>query len=179
MSQQDFVLTLHAEGQSTTEIHRHLVQVFGELAIAYSTVSRTIRALRWAAPDEEARNLCGRPPNLTIDARIQQFLIDNPGRSIRQIATGTRIPASVVWHVLTARLEYVWRKCRPAPDTLSKAKRVERLQRSQVLLITCRGRTLLLGVLFRQAVTPGSFIALHIGSFGFLPMWRPLELRGS
>jgi hypothetical protein len=29
-----------------------------------------------------------------IDARIQEFLIDNPGRSICQIATETGIPAS-------------------------------------------------------------------------------------
>jgi hypothetical protein len=59
-------------------------------------VSRTIRTLSLAAPDEEARDLGGQPPNLMIDARTQQFLVDNPGGSIRQIATGTGIPASTV-----------------------------------------------------------------------------------
>jgi hypothetical protein len=62
-----------------------IAQAFGELAIAYSPVSRTIKALSWARPDEEARDLGGGPPNLMIDARIQQFLIDYPGDSIREM----------------------------------------------------------------------------------------------
>jgi cytochrome c-type biogenesis protein CcmH/NrfF len=70
MSQQDLVLSLHAQGQSGTEIHHHLVQAFGELAIADSTVSRTIRILSWAMPDEETRDFGGRPSNLMIVARI-------------------------------------------------------------------------------------------------------------
>jgi histone-lysine N-methyltransferase SETMAR len=71
-----------------------------------------------------------------IDARIQQFLFDNPGGSIRQIASGTGIRASTVWHLLTTRLGYVWCKCRLVPHTLSKAASMERLERSQVILIT-------------------------------------------
>jgi hypothetical protein len=94
--------------------------------------------LSWATPDEEARDVGGRLPNLMIDARIQQFLIDNPGGSIHQIAAGTGIPASIDWHVLTIRLGYVWRKCRLVPHTFSEAQRMERLQRSQVLLVTLR-----------------------------------------
>jgi hypothetical protein len=71
MSQQDLVIPLHAQGQSATEIYKYLVQAFGELAIADSAVSITIRALSCATPDEEARDLGGRPPNLMIDAKIQ------------------------------------------------------------------------------------------------------------
>jgi hypothetical protein len=70
MSQQDLVLALHAQGHLTTEIHCYLVQVFGELAIAYSTISRTIRVLSWATSEEEAPDLGERPPNLMIGARI-------------------------------------------------------------------------------------------------------------
>jgi hypothetical protein len=116
----------------------HLVQAFGEFAIACSRVSRTIRALSWATPDEEARGLSGRPPSLIIDARICQFLIDSPSGSIRQIATGTGIPVLTVWHVRTTRLGYVSCKPRLRPYTLSEAQRMERLQGSQVLLSTLR-----------------------------------------
>jgi hypothetical protein len=93
-SQQDLVLALHAQGQSATEVHRHLVQAFGQLAIAYFTVSRTIKMLSWATPDEEVCDLGGQLPSLMIDVRIQQFFMDNPGGSIRKIATGTGILAS-------------------------------------------------------------------------------------
>jgi hypothetical protein len=96
MRQQDLVLALHAQGQSAAEIHRRLVQAFGELVIAYPTVSRNIRALSPATPDKEARDLGGRSPNFMIDARIQQFFVDNPGGSICQITTGTGIPVLTV-----------------------------------------------------------------------------------
>jgi hypothetical protein len=94
-----------------------------------------MRTLSSATPDEETYDLGGQPRNRMIDARIQQFLIDRPSGSIQRIATGTGIPTSTVWHALTTRLGYVWRKCRLVPHLLSKTKRKERFQRSQVLLI--------------------------------------------
>jgi hypothetical protein len=73
-----------------------------------------------------------------IDARNQQFVTDNPGGSIRQIATRTGIPAYTVWHVLMTRLGYVWRKGQLVPHTLSEAQCMGKFQRTQVLLITLR-----------------------------------------
>jgi hypothetical protein len=72
-------------------------------------------------PHEEAHNLGGRLPNLMIDAIIRQFLINNPGGSICQIATETGILALTFWYILTTSLGYVWRKCRLVPHTLSEA----------------------------------------------------------
>jgi hypothetical protein len=120
------------------EIHRHLVQAFGNLAIAAFTVSRDIRMLSWATPDEEARGLGGRASNFMINTRIQQIFMDNPGGSIRQIAIGTGIPTATVLHVLAANLGHIWRRYRLVPHTFSEAQRMERLQRSQMLLITLR-----------------------------------------
>jgi hypothetical protein len=58
-------------------------------------------------PDEEARDLGGPPPNLMIDTRIQQFLMDDPGDSVLQTATGKGIPASTVWDFLMICLAQV------------------------------------------------------------------------
>jgi hypothetical protein len=55
-----------------------------------------------------------------IDAMIQQFLIGNPGGSIRQITTGTGILAPTIWQVLITRLGRIWRKCRLVPRALSE-----------------------------------------------------------
>jgi hypothetical protein len=166
-SQQDLVLGLHAQGQWATEIHHHLVQAFGELAIAYSTVSITIRGLSLVTPDEEAHDLGGRPLKLMIDARIQQFLIDNPGGSIRQIATGTGIPALTVWHDLMTSLGHVCRKYRLVTHTLSEAQRIEKPNEVRCFLSLCAGRNRLLGVSFRQVTSAGPFATVHTG---FLPM---------
>jgi hypothetical protein len=43
MSQADAVRFLHGNGPPADVIHQHLVDVFGPMAIAYSTVTRTIR----------------------------------------------------------------------------------------------------------------------------------------
>jgi hypothetical protein len=96
MSQQDLVLVLHAQGKSTITIHQHLVEAFGELAISYAMVSRTIRSLSWNPIDDESQNFGGRPSNQLIDARIVQILDDNPGASVRETAHAASIPASTV-----------------------------------------------------------------------------------
>jgi hypothetical protein len=43
MSQKDLVLSLHKEGLMAKAIHERLVELFGLLAMPYSTITRTLR----------------------------------------------------------------------------------------------------------------------------------------
>jgi hypothetical protein len=112
VSQQDVVLTLHAQGNSVTEIHDHLVETIGGLAISNSAVCRSIRKLSWNPKDDEARDFGGQMPNQLIDARIAQILDDDPGASICEITHETGILSSILWSVRARQLGYAWRKRR-------------------------------------------------------------------
>jgi hypothetical protein len=63
ISQHDAVRFLHSESLPADIIHEHLVPVFGDQAIAYSTVTRTLKELNWTAaeiPKGEAAKLFDR-----------------------------------------------------------------------------------------------------------------------
>jgi hypothetical protein len=47
MTQEDLVLQLHEERMSAVVIHTRLVEIFGPLALAYSSVTRIARSARW------------------------------------------------------------------------------------------------------------------------------------
>jgi hypothetical protein len=74
MSQKDLVLSLREERLTAKQIYERLVEIFGLLAIAYSTVTKTIWKACWAPSDERPQNFGGRPPNLDHDAQILSVL---------------------------------------------------------------------------------------------------------
>jgi hypothetical protein len=53
MDQGSICLYLNRKGLSAKAIHNELVQVFGPDAIAYSTVTKTLRTSHWTAQNEE------------------------------------------------------------------------------------------------------------------------------
>jgi DNA recombination-dependent growth factor C len=177
MSQQELVLVLNAQGKSATTIHQHLVEAFGELAISYPTVSRTIRSLSCNPIDDESQNFGGRPLNQLTDARIRKILDDNPVASVREIVHAASIPASMVWYVLTTRLGYTWRKCRIVPHALSNIQRQQRRDRVSSFWSTCARRSAMPGAFCEQVTSPGSSITLHIRNSGCLRMWIPRKWR--
>jgi hypothetical protein len=79
------------------KVHRHLVQVFGELTMAYSTVTVTVSQFGWAVTKKDTRGFSGRPPSQAVGVRIRRVLDEIPGTSIHQIVNETEIPASTVW----------------------------------------------------------------------------------
>jgi hypothetical protein len=106
MSQADAVRFLHRNGLLVDLIHHHLVDVFGPMAMAYSTVTRTIREMSWTTPEPTHEILKGRPPNYSLDRSIQDLLNREPRSSVREIAEELQLPALTVFYVLTVRMGY-------------------------------------------------------------------------
>jgi hypothetical protein len=92
MSQADAVRFLHGNGLPADVVHHHLVDVFGPMAMAYSTVTRTMREMSWTTPEATQEILNGRPPNYSLDRSIQDLLNREPGSSVREIAQELRFP---------------------------------------------------------------------------------------
>jgi hypothetical protein len=115
MSQHDAVRFLNDQGLPADVIHDHLVELFGDKALAYSTVTRTLRQPSWTISELPK----GRPPNFSIDAAIFHVLNRDPTRSLRELAEELRLSVSTVFYVLTTRMGYCYRKCRLVPHALS------------------------------------------------------------
>jgi hypothetical protein len=94
MTQQDLVLQLHEEWISAVAIRTRLVEVFGLLAFAYSSVTRIVRSMSWT-DNCPARQ--GRPPNEIFDELILNALEEDPAASVRQIADRTKIATATVF----------------------------------------------------------------------------------
>jgi hypothetical protein len=130
MSQHDAVRFLSDQGLPANVIHEHLVEVFGDKALAYSTVTRTLRETSWTISELPK----GRPPNFSIDASIVGLLDRDPTRSLREIAEELRLSVSTIFYVLTTRMGYCHRKCRLVPHALSPQQKEDRLTKSRALL---------------------------------------------
>jgi transposase len=100
MNQKDLILSLHKESLTAKAIHERLVEIFGQLAMPYSTVTRTFKETCWTPFEERSQNFGGRPPNLDHDARILCVLEKNPNASIREIADEACISKSIIFDVL-------------------------------------------------------------------------------
>jgi hypothetical protein len=70
MSQKDLILSLYKEGVMAKAIHERLVEIFGPLAIPYSTVTRIFRKTCRTPFEQGSKNFGGRPPNLEHNAQI-------------------------------------------------------------------------------------------------------------
>jgi transposase len=136
MSQADAVRFLHANGLPADVIHEHLVEVFGPIAMAYSTVTRTIRQTSWTTPEANEEISRGRPPNFVLDRLIQRMLDREPEASVREIAQELQLSASTIFYVLTTRMGYRYRKCHVVPHLLTVKQKEDRVRQSVDLLGT-------------------------------------------
>jgi hypothetical protein len=130
MSQRDAVRFLHDEGLPADAIHQHLVEMFGEKAMAYSTITRTLRKMSWTGPEIQKE----KPPNFPIDATILLLLNCDPTASIRETAREARPPGSTLFYALTADMGYSYRRWRLVPHNLSARQRNDGLKQTQELL---------------------------------------------
>jgi hypothetical protein len=130
MSQEDEVRFLHEQGLPAGAIHQCLVDLFGDKAIGYSTITRTIRQLNWTAPETPK----GRPANFFIDSTILKVLNGDPTVSMRQITQEVNLSASTAFYVVTTRINYIYRRCRLVPHNLFKQQKIDRLRQSYKLL---------------------------------------------
>jgi hypothetical protein len=73
---------LHDQGLRAEVISQHLVDVFGDMALAHFTITRTLRQVSWATPEM----LKGRPANFSIDPVILCVLSRGPTASLGGIA---------------------------------------------------------------------------------------------
>jgi hypothetical protein len=85
VSQENAVRFLHDQ---------RLVDLFGDKAIWYSAVTRTIRQLSWTAPERPN----GRSVNISIDAAILKELNGDPTASVREITQETKLSASTIFY---------------------------------------------------------------------------------
>jgi hypothetical protein len=82
MSQEGAVRFLHDQGLPAAVIHQRLVDLVGDKAIWYSTVTPTIGQRSWTAPETPK----DRPANFSIDSAILKVLNGDPTASVRDIA---------------------------------------------------------------------------------------------
>jgi hypothetical protein len=102
MSQHDVIRFLYSQGLTADIIHQHLVEVFGEMIIAYSTITRIIRERSWTPKDIPK----GRPRHLSIDAAVLRLRDRDPAASLREIVEQAKLSVSIVHYVLTTRIDY-------------------------------------------------------------------------
>jgi hypothetical protein len=131
MTQEDLVLQLHEEGISAVAIHMRLFDVFGPLAIGYSSVTKITKRTSWMA-NSPARP--GRSHNEQFDELVLDALENEPNVSIRQISNMTRIPSTKMHNILSKLLGFISRKCRFVPHALTDTLRAHRLAKSIELL---------------------------------------------
>jgi hypothetical protein len=134
MTQKDLVVSFHEEGLSAKEIHERLVEIFGGLAMAYSTITRILRETCWTPSEERSQKFGGRAPNFDHDRRILSVLAVIANASLREKAHETRIPKTTVFNILHGRLGYSARKYRFVPHALTEVQRRDRVEKSTALL---------------------------------------------
>jgi hypothetical protein len=101
MSQEDAVIFLHDQGLPAGAIHQRVVDLFGNAAIGYSTVTRTIQKVSWTA----SKTPKGRRTNLSVDAALLKVLNDDSTASVDEIAQEVKLSVSTVFDVLTTRMD--------------------------------------------------------------------------
>jgi hypothetical protein len=100
MSQGDAVHFLYENGLQADIIHDHLVEVFGPVVMAYSTVTRIMREMSSRAPETDEAI----PSKHRLETLIQNVLGREPGASVREIATELRVSALTAFYVLRNQL---------------------------------------------------------------------------
>jgi hypothetical protein len=131
MDQGSIFLYLNRNGLSAKVIHNELVQISGPDAMAYSTVTKTLRASHGTAQNEEWHS---DPSDDVANRAILQALDQNPFTTVPKLAKATCIPTATVWRRLTRPLGFFVKHLRWVPHRSSDDQRKIRVDRSNELL---------------------------------------------
>jgi hypothetical protein len=96
MDQKAIVLYLHMRGMSLDGIHKDLMRVLGENAVAYSTVTKYERSEKFPPKNDGPLSepiILERGP---VDQAILTALADEPFSSVRELSQLTFLPRSTV-----------------------------------------------------------------------------------
>jgi hypothetical protein len=124
------------KGLSATIIHRELVNVLRSNAIAYSTIPKHLRSASFKAKVAGSDERPGdRETNLTDD-QILHVLETSPFASVSHIARMTLLPKTALYQHFLESLNFVKKKLRWVPPTLSEEQKPMRVEKSNELLQT-------------------------------------------
>ena len=114
-------------GTPPAEIHRRLVQVFGDGVVSFPTVASWAARYRAGETTLEDRPRSGRPPIQNLPARVKELLDETPFMSAHAIADQLGVSWPTVLNVLRNDLNFVWRALRWVPHALSDADKAKRV----------------------------------------------------
>jgi hypothetical protein len=112
MDQKAILLYLCMKRMALDAIHQDLVETLGENAVAYSTVSKYARSLRFTIEKDTAQP---EPMDVGLNAVDQATLTafaDYPFVSVRELSRGICLPRSTVHRHLTQSLDFIIRHLR-------------------------------------------------------------------
>jgi hypothetical protein len=99
-------------------MHERLVEIFGLIAMPYSTMTKIFRENCWTPFLEVFQNFQECPPNLDHYPWIFSVVSENTNQSVREIAHETRIPQFIVFYLCYVCLTWYGRNCRVVPHAL-------------------------------------------------------------
>jgi hypothetical protein len=124
MDQKAIVLCLYMRGMVLNTIHKYLMRVFGENAVAYSTVTKYVRSERLPpkndGPPSEPINV---EPG-AVDQAILTAFADDPFSSVREFLRLTCLPRFTVHRHLTDSLHFRIQHLRWSPRLLTPKQKL-------------------------------------------------------
>jgi hypothetical protein len=134
MDQKSIVLYLYMNGMALDAIHEDLVRMLEENAIAYSTVTKYVRSIRFP-PKQDAPSAEPMPVETSpVDQAILTALADYPFSSVRELSRLTYLPRSTVHRYLTRSLRFTIRRLRWIPHFLDPGQKQMRVNLARELL---------------------------------------------
>lgn len=128
------VIFLHMQGNSAQKINNDINHVFKKNVIAYSTVTKYIRNLKFTSNDDDDEKSEIKSDHFFEQDVILKVLRDFPFSSIREIADMTEIPKTTVHRILTVELNYIPKHLRWVPHILNYSQKVARVEIAKSLL---------------------------------------------
>ena len=128
MLQYSLVVSWQRKEVSPTVILQRLKDLFGDLAISYPTVTRTIRKLSWSTNEEKSNSEVGRPADFHNIKIIQDTIDENPMISCHEISRQTLIPYTTVRYTLLYHLKYKCRRLHWIPHSLTESQKSIRVE---------------------------------------------------
>lgn len=121
---------LAKKGEKPQEIHKHIVETYGENAPDKSTVSRWVNNMKWGRKDLETRKSSGRPPEANTPTKINAVRLavaNNPKISLRQLAQEVNLGRENVKIILNTHLHMQKLLARWVPHSLSADQKATRV----------------------------------------------------
>jgi hypothetical protein len=119
-------------------IHDEPVATLGEEAIAYRTMTNSLRAARVIPCDATPFSAAISPHIDESDEAIVRDLEELPLSSVRQLSRATHLPKTTVYRRLSEKLGFTARHLRCVPHILSDDQTIIPVQRSKPLLTMLR-----------------------------------------